>query len=112
MSRFVTPLVLGALLACGVGHVARAQAASQVTVGIDHFAFSPAEITVEPGTIVEWVNHDQTIHDIILTTARVASPGMDTGDHYTHRFDAAGDYPYICGLHPHMTGIVHVKARG
>ena len=112
MSRFATPLVVAALFAVGLGHGARARAAGQVTVGIDHFAFSPAEITIEPGTIVEWVNHDQTIHNIILTTAKVASPGMDTGDHYTYKFDAPGDYPYLCGLHPHMTGIVHVKARG
>ena len=112
MSRFATPLALSALLAIGLGHGAPARAASQVTVGIDHFAFSPADITVEPGTIVEWVNHDQTIHNIILTTAKVASPGMDTGDHYTFKFDAPGDYPYLCGLHPHMTGIIHVKARG
>lgn len=110
MTRCVTPLILAALLA--VGHASRAQAASPVIVGIDQFAFGPAEITIEPGTIVEWVNHDQTIHNIILTTARVASPGMDTGDHYTHEFDAPGDYPYLCGLHPHMTGIIHVKARG
>lgn len=110
MSRFATPLVLAALLAVGCG--SRARAASPVTVGIDHFTFTPAEITIEPGTIVEWVNHDQTIHNIILTTVKVASPGMDTGDHYTHQFDAPGDYPYLCALHPHMTGMIHVKARG
>jgi plastocyanin len=109
MSRFATPLVLAALLASGPGHGAPAHAASQVTVMIDHFTFSPAEITIEAGDAVVWLNRDQTIHNVILTTAKVASPGMDTGDQYTYRFDAAGDYPYICGLHPHMTGIVHVK---
>jgi plastocyanin len=112
MNRFATPLVLAALIACGPGRSAPAHAADPVIIGIDHFAFAPAEITVEPGTIVEWVNHDQTIHNIILTTAKVASPGMDTGDHYTFRFDAPGDFPYLCGLHPHMTGMIHVKARG
>ena len=110
MNRFATPLTLATLLALGLGAGAPARAAAgPVTVEIDHFVFSPAEITVEAGTIVEWVNHDQTIHNVILTTARVASPGMDTGDHYTFRFDTPGDYPYICGLHPHMTGMVHVK---
>jgi plastocyanin len=110
MSRFATPLVIAALLAAGIVPASPARAATgPVSVGIDHFVFSPAEITVEAGTIVEWVNHDQTIHNIILTTAKTASPGMDTGDHYTFKFDAPGDYPYLCGLHPHMTGIIHVK---
>ena len=113
MSRFATPLVLAALLAAGLGTSGAARAASgQVTVEIDHFAFTQAEITVEPGTIVEWVNRDQTIHNIIVPAAKVSSPGMDTGDHFTLRFDTAGDFPYLCGLHPHMTGVVHVKARG
>jgi len=112
VNRLATPLALAALLAIGLGPLAPVQAAAgPVTVEIDHFVFSPAEITVEPGTIVEWVNHDQTIHNIILTTARVSSPGLDTGDHYTYRFDVPGDFPYICGLHPHMVGMVHVKPR-
>jgi plastocyanin len=112
VSRFRRPLALAALLACGLAENAAGRAATgAVTVVIDHFAFTPAEITIEAGTIVEWVNHDQTIHNIILTTARVSSPGMDTGDHYTFRFDTAGDYPYLCGLHPHMTGMIHVTAR-
>ena len=109
MTRRAAPFALAALLAVGLGHGAPVRAATgPVTIEIDHFVFSPAEITVEAGTIVEWVNHDQTVHNIILTTAKSASPGMDTGDHYTFRFDSPGDYPYLCGLHPHMTGMVHV----
>jgi plastocyanin len=110
MNRFA-PLALMALIALGVGTAKPAQAAGLVTIEIDHFVFSPAEITIEPGTIVEWVNHDQTIHNIIVPAAKISSPGLDTGDHYTHKFDAPGDFSYICGLHPHMTGVVHVKAR-
>jgi plastocyanin len=110
MNRVAT-FALIALGALGLGHVETAQAAGLVTIEIDHFVFSPAEITIEAGTIVEWVNHDQTIHNIIVPAAKISSPGLDTGDHYTHKFDAAADYSYICGLHPHMTGVVHVKAH-
>jgi plastocyanin len=113
MSRFTSPLALAVLLAFGLGQNAPTRAASgKVTILIDHFAFSPAEITVEPGTIVEWVNRDQTIHNIIVPTGKLSSPGMDTGDQFTYRFDAAGDFSYLCGLHPHMTGVIHVKAHG
>lgn len=112
MIRRCTARTLAVLFA--LAPIARATAATPitpVTIGIDHFAFSPAEITVEAGTIVEWANHDQTVHNIILPAAKVSSPGMDTGDHYRFEFDAPGDYPYLCGLHPHMTGVIHVKPR-
>jgi plastocyanin len=109
VSRSAAPAALAMLLAPGSPANSAPDAPSPVVIG--HFQFSPAEITVEAGTIVEWVNRDQTIHNIILTTAKVSSPGMDTGDHYTHRFDVPGDYPYLCALHPHMTGVVHVKPR-
>jgi len=102
---------LVALLALGLAPSVPARAGEPVTIAIDHFQFGPDDITVEPGTIVEWVNRDQTIHNIIMPAAKVASPGMDTGDHFTFKFDTAGDFSYLCGLHPHMTGVVHVKAK-
>jgi plastocyanin len=112
MKLFVTPrLAIAMMLAVGASYATPSRAAPKVTIEIGNFQFSPPEITVEAGTIVEWVNHDQTVHNIILTTARVSSPGMDTGDHYSFQFVASGDYPYLCGLHPHMTGMVHVKPR-
>jgi plastocyanin len=110
MTRFIASLALALPLALGFGRVDAVHAGGLATIEIDQFKFGPNDITVEPGTIVEWVNRDQTIHNIIVPAARVSSPGMDTGDHYTYKFDAPGDYPYLCGLHPHMTGVVHVKA--
>jgi len=101
-----------ALLLAGNAPVVTAATGAPVTIEINQFQFGPNDITVEPGTIVEWVNHDQTVHNIIVPGAKVSSPGMDTGDHFTFKFDAAGDYSYLCGLHPHMTGVVHVKTRG
>ena|SRR5689334_1788982 len=115
MNRFASPLTRAALVAVlawgGLARATLSMAGAPATIEINNFQFSPAEITIEPGTIVEWVNRDQTIHNIVLTTARVASPGMDTGDHYTYQFNQPGDFPYLCALHPHMTGVVHVKPR-
>jgi plastocyanin len=89
-----------------------AHAGAPVTIEINHFAFGPGDLTIDAGTTVEWVNHDETIHNIVMPTARIASPGMDTGDHFSYTFDQPGDYSYLCALHPHMTGVVHVKAKG
>jgi plastocyanin len=99
-------------VAAGLGRAGESRAATPVTVEINQFQFTPRELTVEPGTVVQWLNRDQTVHDIIAPQAKLASPGMDTGDHFEFTFATPGDYAYLCGLHPHMTGIVHVRAAG
>jgi plastocyanin len=106
-------LVLGACAAAlGFGRAFEARAAAPAIVEINHFQFSPREITVEAGTVVEWTNHDQIVHNIIAPDVKLSSPGMDTGDHFDYTFAKPGDYPYLCGLHPHMTGVIHVRAPG
>jgi plastocyanin len=111
MRHRITPIAargwaLGLLLVCA----GQAWSAAPVSVEINQFQFSPREITVEVGTVVQWTNHDQTVHNIIAPDAKLASPGMDTGDHFDFTFAKPGDYSYLCGLHPHMTGIIHVRA--
>jgi plastocyanin len=111
--RALAAVLVAAVLVAGVGQAEPVRAAGgPVTIVIDHFTFNPAEITIEAGTIVEWVNRDQTIHNVIVPAAKVSSPGMDTGDHFTYRFDAPAQFTYLCGLHPHMIGVIHVKAHG
>ncbi len=106
-------LMLGVcVLALGLGRAWQARAAAPVVVEINQFQFMPREITVDAGTVVEWMNRDQTVHNIIAPDAKLASPGMDTGDHFDYTFAKPGDYPYLCGLHPHMTGVIHVRAPG
>jgi plastocyanin len=105
-------VLLGSCVLPGFGRADEARAATPVTVEINQFQFFPRELTVEAGTVVQWMNHDQTVHNIVAPGAKLASPGMDTGDHFDFTFAKPGDYPYLCGLHPHMTGIIHVRAPG
>ena len=88
-----------------------AGAAAPATVDIDRFAFTPAEITVAPGTKVVWTNHDQTPHTVSSNDKAFASKGLDTDDKFEFTFTREGDFAYLCTLHPHMTGVVHVRAR-
>lgn len=83
--------------------------AVEVQVDISKFAFTPKEITVKPGTTVVWTNRDATPHTIKAKDGSFLSPGMDTGDTYTHTFASEGDVSYFCTVHPFMTGIVHVR---
>ena len=84
-------------------------AESTVTVDIKSFAFAPKEITVAPGTQVVWTNRDDTPHTVTSTDRTFASPGLDTGDTFAYTFTTAGDFTYLCTVHPYMTGVVHVK---
>jgi plastocyanin len=105
---FAFSLALGvtALLSCPL---AIAQAATAVDIA--KFAFSPKEITVEPGTRVRWINRDETPHTVTSQSARrvFSSPGLDLDDHYEFAFAEEGDFPYFCTVHPMMTGVVHVR---
>jgi plastocyanin len=73
-------------------------------VKIDNFAFNPDSVTVAAGTQVTWINRDDIPHTVVSTKKAFASPVLDTGEKFTYRFETAGEYPYYCSVHPHMTG--------
>jgi plastocyanin len=56
------------------------------------------------------VNHDDIPHSVVCPALNVASHALDTDDSFVHRFDRAGTYEYMCGLHPHMRGQITVQA--
>jgi plastocyanin len=78
------------------------------TVTIDNFAFTPASLTVKPGTVVTFVNHDDIPHSIVDVGKAFRSRALDTDETYAFTFTTAGDYDYFCGLHPHMKGKIVV----
>jgi plastocyanin len=82
--------------------------AEDTSVSIDNFTFQPAELTVKVGTTVTWTNHDDIPHTVV-SAGKFKSKTMDTDEHYSFTFTAAGDYKYFCSLHPHMTGTIKVE---
>ena len=97
-------MLLGCLLLPGA---VRADGGNEVA--IDNFTFSPAMLTVAKGTEVTWTNRDDIPHSIVIGGIGVHSKAMDTDKTFTYRFDAAGRFAYICGLHPHMHGEIVVE---
>jgi plastocyanin len=95
-------------IAVAVAVAAAAEPEPQV-VEINKFSFMPREITIAAGTQVTWLNRDATIHSIVSEDKLFSSRGLDTGDRFSATFDHAGDFSYVCSLHPFMTGIVHVR---
>jgi len=88
---------------------APAPAAEPIAIAIRNYTFVPAEITVPRGSEIRWTNEDATVHSILAVNKSFHSPGLDTADSFTMRFDEPGEFVYVCGLHPHMTGKIRVQ---
>ena len=83
-------------------------AASPSSVTIADFAFTPPELTVPVGTTVTWTNVDALGHSVVASDGSFASDTLDSGATFQFTLDAPGQYAYICGIHPEMSGTVTV----
>ncbi len=119
MKKIIVMLVLGILL---LGCAQQTQAPPSATpnagplpsggseepvVHMKDFAFNPADVTVRRGGIVTWVNDDSVPH--IVKFPDFQSAALATGDSFEHKFDAPGEFSYVCGIHPSMQGKVTVR---
>jgi plastocyanin len=117
---FLAPLLValcGLVPAYGIAGRAHAADAQAVTanaeagvVKIGNFTFSPATLTVAPGTTVTWTNEDDIPHTIAAKNKAFRSKTLDTDNQFSFTFTAPGEYDYFCSLHPHMVGKIIVKA--
>jgi plastocyanin len=119
MSRRIT---LGLLVPLAVGCLALAAssgaAAAESAAAIRDFAYAPTTIRVSPGDTVTWTNDEEIMpHDVTSGVPGrpdvgelFASPILLPGQSFSFTFSAAGEYPYLCKLHPAMTGVVIVAA--
>jgi len=79
-----------------------------VTIAV--FAFEPATITVPVGSTVTWMNTDASPHRMAGTTAgSFSTETIAQGESAEVTFDEAGEFPYICEIHPSMAGTVIVE---
>ena len=84
--------------------------AEMAVVDIRDYKFIPATLKVKTGTTVKWTNSEKrTTHSILF----VSAPGLESerffpGESWQYRFDKPGVYPYTCGPHPEMKGVVEV----
>ena len=88
---------------------APAMADGSGAVRIQNFAFTPAPITVTPGTTVVWTNADAIPHTSTGKDKQWDSGPIQPGTSFTVTFDKAGTYTYACTIHPFMQATVIVK---
>ncbi len=76
--------------------------------------FIPSPVNIAIGDTVKWVNDDTAAH---TSTSGSAAEGPDgnwdsslviAGSSFSNTFDAEGEYPYFCMVHPWMSGMVIV----
>ena len=79
------------------------------TVSMDHNTFIPGEITVVPGTTVTWVNNEAMPHNVADSNKGFRSKTLVKDDRFSFTFTTAGEYDYLCLIHPNMKGKVIVK---
>lgn len=80
--------------------------------------YVPARITVPVGSTVVWTNFDDAAHTVTDGTpeskwGRIFDSGIiRLDDVYEFTFNEPGKYPYLCALHPWMSGTVTVPGKG
>jgi plastocyanin len=88
------------------------QAAARDTVfaRIQDFAYEPATLEIEAGTLVVWTNEDPAAHTVTADDRRSFDSGLlASGGRWSFRFDQPGSYAFHCEPHPYMQGTVVVR---
>lgn len=88
---------------------AEREGAETVVVPIREYRYAPARVVVDAGTAVEWVNEDAVMHTATADDAAWNSGAIPPGERWRAVFDEPGIYPYHCGPHPFMRGVVVVR---
>lgn len=78
-----------------------------ISISIQNFKFNPDSLTINKGDTVIWTNQDAMPHKI--SGSGFVSNNLSNGQSYSFTFKDAGNYEYICSIHPSMKGKIIVK---
>ena len=90
------------------GIVSTLQPATEITASGS--SFTPADVTVEPGTTVRWIKGSNP-HTVTPSGHNEwTEVTLDqTGETFEHTFDNVGTFNYLCEIHDGMTGVIRVQ---
>jgi plastocyanin len=89
----------------------------KVEIIIENIEFIPNEIIIRVGTIVTWINKDNSDplypeHTVSIDMLEINSPeiifGGGPNEEWSHTFVEIGEFSYHCTIHPWMTGKIIV----
>jgi plastocyanin len=97
-----------AVFAAGASADARAGKPATHHVVIDGLKNEPETLTVKRGDTVIWTNKDPFPHTV-TAPGKFDSHDIPAGGSWKYVARVAGDYAYICTLHPNMKGTLRVE---
>lgn len=82
-----------------------------VEISIEKYTFTPQEINIRVGDTVKWVNREKrTSHSVVFPQeGGRESERLFPEESWQRQFSLPGQYPYTCGPHPEMKGLVVVS---
>jgi plastocyanin len=80
------------------------------TVVMEGVKFEPETLTVKRGETVVWVNKDPFPHTV-TAKGTFDSHDIAAGKSWKYTARKAGEFVYICTLHPNMKGTLKVEPR-
>lgn len=98
---WLTPLIAALLLA----------ASTQPAVHMSGSAFAPADLTITAGQSVDFINDDAMPHTVTSADNSFDSGEIAAGKTWSHTFEKAGTYRYVCAYHDWMHGTIKVESR-
>ncbi len=72
------------------------------------WGYAPAAQKIAPGTWITWSNAGQDPHTVTAVDGSFDSGNLDPSEGFSWFFADAGTFPYVCTLHPWMTGKIIV----
>lgn len=113
VTKAAIPIALITLLAACSGSDAGtdstvAEAPAEADITIADFAFSGAS-SVNVGDTVTVTNEDTLAHTWTEVDGGFDSGNLAQGESFEFTFDEAGEYEFICSIHPEMEGTITVE---
>jgi len=105
-SQAALAAIQGTAAVQAAGATATAAALPPQEIDIKDLAFSPAALTVPPGTTVIWRNLDQVLHQV--RGGEFDSGRIQSGGYWASILSRPGVYQFLCSFHPTMRAQVTV----
>jgi plastocyanin len=107
--RIAVTSAIVAAVPIGVGAQGSVTGDSRVVVSMEAVRFAPEVLRVRLGDTVVWVNDDPFPHTATADDRSFDSGIVASGDSWSLTATRAGTFPYVCALHPTMTGTLIVE---
>lgn len=112
-------IVLTSILTLAIGLTVRQNPTNQTRtaqIQITQNGFEPANLSIKKGTIVTWLNTDQSIHQIAANPhptsedlPSLISEILNNDQSYQYTFEETGTFGYHDKLKPTINGTIEVK---